>query len=1076
VNKPGKPSFFKASLLAALLASAFDLQAAGLGKLTVYSAIGQPLNAEVALTATPDELLSLTAKLGSHDAFKEAGIEFMPALAGVRFNVVKQPDSQAVLKLTTDRPLNEAFLHFLVELNWTAGRMVREYTFLLDPPEMLQVAKPASVVAPVAPAVAPLPQVAPAPAVPAPARPAAVPGREPAMAAKPQAAPAATKPAMAGGQEVRVKAGDTLSKIARENKPESVSLDQMLVALFNSNREVFDDNNMNRLRAGKILRLPDAAEVAQVDGGEARNLIVSQAADFNAYRRRLAAAAATAPAVEAAPQQQAAGRIKPQVEEKAPAPAAKDKLEVSRTEAAKTGKPGGKGSLEEDLIARDKALREAADRIAELEKNLDNLRQLVELKSQAGTQAQAVAPKPAAAAAKPPEPVKPAAESVVTAQTEESKVPAVAPVAAPAIEKPTEAAPAAVAQGEPAKPAEAAPPPKPAPKKPVPPPPPPPPEPSFLEDNPQIVFGGGGLLALLLGYFGFKAWSKKKREREEAEFAEEPSVSASDLASKSGAIFGAASESVDSGEVSIQGDFSEGGVLTTEESVDPVAEADVYMAYGRDSQAEEILLEGLKSDPTRSAIHLKLLELYANRKSADQFENVARQLHGVTGGQGSDWDKAVAMAAGLGVGGALFAGAVAETVEPAAPQEEVAAVPEVADLASADIAQADEPAAEPALPIAEEAAPAEVAPAPEEAASLDFDLDLGTTSGPAAAAAEAQAAQKSPAEEAMSLDFDFDLGTPEPAAAPAVEEALAEEGAAAVPTTEGNAIDFALDTGSAPEVESEPVVAETAGNEIDFDLDLGSAEAPAESAPVGESVAEAGPEPEPVVESAEEIVMPEADVAAEMPAPAGGMGDLKIDFDLDLGSEPAAAEVSGEDASAGLADIDLDLASVAPEVPAVDEAVAEALALPEVELPEAAAPAPEVPKAEAAGDIDFDLALGGEEAQPETSAVPEAEASIELPDLGMPGEKPAAEAGAAEAGELAALPDIELGTEPAEAGEAAAETVSDDPEVATKLELAQAYEEMGDREGARELLNEVLNEGSPAQQELARARLDQLEV
>lgn len=1068
MNKPGKPSLFKASLLAALLTSAFGVHAAGLGKLTVYSAIGQPLNAEVSLTATPEELTSLAAKLGSHEAFKEAGIELMPALAGLRFNVVKLPNNQAVLKLTTDRPLNEAFLHFLVELNWTSGRMVREYTFLLDPPEMLQVAKPASVVSPVAPQASPVPQALPAPAQAAP-QPAPMPAQAGAPVAKPRPAappPSATKAVAAGEQQqVQVKAGDTLSKIARENKSESVSLDQMLVALFNSNRDAFDGNNMNRLRAGKILRVPDAAEAAQVDAGEARKLIVGQAVDFNAYRRRLAAATQAAPAAEAVPQQQVAGKIKPQIEEKAPPAPAKDKLEVSRTEAVKSAK-AGKGSLEEDLIARDKALREAADRIADLEKNLENLKKLVELKSQSGVQAQqqaqVVAPKPAET--KKPEPVaaKPAleptkaAEPVEAAKTAESKPEASVPAAQ---DKPAEQPAPAPEAAPPAKPVEAAAPPAPKPdaKKPLPPPPPPPPEPSFVEDNPELVFGGGGLLALLLGYFGYNAWRRKKQSRDEAAFPDEPSVSASDLASKSGALFGAASESVDSGEVSIQGDFSEGGVLTTEESVDPVAEADVYMAYGRDSQAEEILLEGIKTDPTRSAIHLKLLELYANRKSVDQFQNVARQLHDLNDGQGPEWEKAEAMARGLGIEGGLFAAAAPAEAAPE-PQEAEPAAAEVAEAAMAtDMAPADELAAEAPLPAA------------EEAASLDFDLDLGTTSSPAAPA-EAPVAQQAPADEAMSLDFDFDLGSPEPAAAetaPAVAEAE--------PAGEGNAVDFSLDIGSAaeaPAVEVEPPVA--GGNEIDFDLDLGS----------GAASAAAEPAAEPVAAEAAEIELPVEPVGISpepAPAPAGALGDLKLDFDLDLGSEPAPAPVAEPTPVAGPADeldlggINLDLgeAEVQPAASA-DEAAPVELALPAMELPVSEAVAPE-PGAGAA-DIDFDLALDAAQPASEEIESPQvSEAATELPSIDMDLAVPAADAGELES--LASLPDIDLDAEPAVAqSETAAVVEVDDPEVATKLELAQAYEEMGDREGARELLNEVLSEGSAAQQALARARLDQLDV
>jgi pilus assembly protein FimV len=1161
VNKPGKSSLFKASLLAALLAAGFEAQAAGLGKLTVFSAIGQPLNAEVSLAAASDELISMSAKLASQDAFKEAGIDFMPSLAGVRFNIVKQTNNQAVLKLTTDRPLNEPFLHFLVELNWTSGRMVREYTFLLDPPEMLQASQPASVVSPLTPAIAspsqpiqtqPLPPKADLPA-PTPEPVKAKPSK--AVAAKPSAAPATQpKPVAAsksaassdGGQEVRVKPGDTLSKIAREHKTDAVSLDQMLVALFNSNRDVFDAGNMNRLRAGKILRLPDPAEVAQIDGTEAHKLIVSQATDFNTYRRQLASAVEKAPPAETVPKQEASGKIKPQVEEKPAAPAPKDKLEVSRTEAAKSGKLPAKSSLEEDLISRDKALREAADRIADLEKNLDNLRKLVELKSQAGVQAQQQAQAAAPVAAKPeskseprpeaksvqPAPVvasdkKPDVTPTVKPEEAKPEPAALAPAATPVVEKPAESAPVPAPATESAPPtAEVAPPapPKPAPKKPLPPPPPPPPEPSFLEDNPQIVFGGGGILAILLGYFGFKAWSKKKREREEADFVDVPSVSASELASTSGAIFGAASESVDSGEVSIQGDFSEGGVLTTEESVDPVAEADVYMAYGRDTQAEEILREGLKTDPTRSAIHLKLLELYANRKSAEPFEKVAQQLHDLTSGNGPDWDKAVDLAKTMGLSGGLFGEEI--PVQPAqsvVADEALAAVsePPVEVLSPAAAAATVITQASELMPEAAPLAPVEPEPQPATAldeASLDFDLDLGTTSVPAVAAETPAAA---PAEEAASLDFDFDLGTPD--VAPAETEAQSTPAVEAAPS-DGNSIDFALDIGSMPEAApaaEEVAPTAPAGNEIDFDLDLGSDAAP-------ESVADAAvetPMADVDASATEALDMPldlppvetaqtEASLPDEALPPAGGLADLKIDFDLDLDSPPAEASTEMPAAPAAadeaMADLDLDL-GLDVEMPAASEpsaSSAEVSASPvDIELPEIAADqgaeielppvdmaAFEEPKAEPkpvapASELDFDLGLdadAGMASEPEAAASADdllaespadlaADLPVELPEIESPATPEVAETEAA-ADSLTSLPNIDLEAAEPEPQVEAEPAELDDPEVATKIELAQAYEEMGDREGARELLNEVLNEGSAAQKELARNRLTQLDA
>ncbi len=1007
MNKPDKSSIFKTSLLVALLGSVFGAQAAGLGKLTVYSAIGQPLNAEVSLSATAEELGGLSAKLASHQAFQDAGIEFMPALTGLRIKVGQSPAGQPVLRLTTDAPLNEPFLHFLVELNWTAGRMVREYTFLLDPPEMLQVAKPASVVAPSSPA--------------ARASESSSPASRPVTAVM---APRATAPARDTG-EVKVKTGDTLNKIAREYKPESVSLDQMLVALFNGNREAFIGDNMNRLRAGKILKLPAEEAVARVDPGEARRMIVSQAADFNAYRRRLAEAATAAPASAPEPQQSASGRIKPQIEQKAPPAPKTDKLEVSRTESAKQAAGIDKGRLEEELIARDKALREASERIAQLEKNLEGLKRLAELKSQAGAQAQqqaqAAIPAPAATEQKKPE------------------VTVTAPVEAP---KAAEPAPAPAA----AAPAPKPPPPSPKPEVKKPAPPPPPPEPDFIAENPELVFGGGGLIALLLGYLGFNAWRRKKQAKapeQEVALPETPSFLAEPEPAKAAEPGSVVSLPEPADDVSILGDFSQ-GALTTEESADPVAEADVLMAYGRDGQAEEILLEGLKSDPGRSAIHLKLMELYANRKDAAKFEAAAQELHALSRGQGPEWERAILLARDLGVAGALFAHA---------PElDAVASAPEAEPMAEQPM-EAVPPAAEGVMqaPPAATAVVPPAAPVEDEVASLDFDLDLGTTSMPAAIATAEVAAQPKPAEEAMSLDFDFDLGTPSvPEPAPVAAEEIPPVDTAAMSSedatdVDSNAIDFSLDDALASEfaaaagneaVRATPVDDST-GNEVDFDLGLDLDAGAAEEIAATHAVEEA----EPVA-----IMTPDTPEAAPEPE-MGDVAGAGLDFDL------------GADEEAGL-----DAAASSPaEVPAVED-----FGLSEISL-DLDAPVG-LPASTGAGLADADLVL------PEIELPDAGQADIDLPalDLDLDADMPAVSE------DDAAVPsqvDISLDAEEKSA-DSAADSVdaTDDPEVATKLELAQAYEEMGDREGARELLNEVLNEGSPAQQALARTRLDQLDV
>ena len=923
-----KRNRFKATVLAAALAVLpLAASAAGLGKITVLSAMGQPLRAELEVTATRDEAPSLVARVAAVEAFRQAGIEYSSALATLRFSRdIKERGGRRYLEVTTDRPLNEPFIDMLVELNWASGRLVREYTFLLDPPDLAPRTAPAPVAAPevrTEPAIA-KPAEKPAAAMPAQAQP--VIDSRPA-ASKPMAEKPATKPA--GGGSRTVVSGDTLGKIAAQTRPEGVSLDQMLVSLFRSNKDAFDGGNMNRLKAGKILSIPDAEAVGGVSAGEAHKEVIAQAADFNAYRKRLASAAAAEPARDQVAKQSVSGKIAPKVEDKAPAATGKDKLEVSRTEAAKDakGKPlqGRIATLEEDIVARDRALKEASSRIADLEKNLNDLKRLAELKSQAGTdlQKQAQAAKPAPAEVKKPdapapapaklaeapkaaEPAKPAeaSKAVEPPKPAEAAKPAEAPKPGEAA-KPADAAAAAKPAEEGAKPAEA--PKPPAPKKKFVPPPPPPPEPDFIEENAPLVFGGGAVLALLFGWLGISALRKKRAAAAEAN----ATVAETDLSAHS--VFSTTTIAPPPSEQEPSQFSSTGmGMAAHQETVDPVVEADTFLAFGRDAQAEEILLEALKADPQRQAVHLKLLDIYAARKNVSQFESVAKELHILTGGTGANWEKAATIGAGLDPANSLYTSMSSKAAAPAAPEMDATTVFQAA------------PAIEQPAPQAAEAAPA-------EAAALDFDLDIGTA-GPADAAPVAEA-------EAVALDFDLDLGAPEAAQAPAM----------------------------APAAE---VKSESAGLDINFD-------------------------------------MPTKDSAA-----AG------LDF-------PLAAETP----------------AAAPEVPAA---------------------APEVPAADS-GSIDFEFDLG----TPVAEAAPEplSAVSLELPELA------AAPAPAATPLDLGGI-SLELETPAASAGADA--TQPDNPEVATKLELAMAYEEMGDRDGARELYQEALAEGSPAQQQAARAKLDGL--
>jgi pilus assembly protein FimV len=701
---------FTTQLVAAgLIAVPLMAHAAGLGKLSVTSALGQPLAAEIELFAADKaELDSLSANLASDQAFRDAHVEFAPVLSSLRFTVVKKPSGQAVLKVISSRPVNDPFIDLLVELNWASGRLVREYTMLLDPPGM---ASPQTV-APVAVTPTPAAMAKPAPAA-APQAPAAAPA-EPSMPATPDAM---RKPAPAPQSEtpdrVTVKRGDTLTGIAGRVRQEGVSLEQTLVGLYRENTQAFD-GNMNRLKAGKTLNVPPAEKVAAVPQQDAVREIKLQADDWRAYRQKLAAAVSAAPVTQAAPGQASSGKITPKVEDRAkPAPAApQDVLKLSKVTppaAATAGKADETRALqeklraqEEDSVAREKALRESNQRVALLEKQIQDMQKLVAMKEK--EQAQNGAPAPAAPAAEVQAPEVPAPE-------------AAAPAPKPVVPAPVVAAPPAV------------------------------PEPTENWYDPLFanpMYWGGGLAALGLGgvLWWMMAGGGGRRRKTSGSALEDSIMTGGDV--QPNTVIGAASGgSVNTGDTSFLTDFSQAGLGTIDtHDVDPIAEAEVYMAYGRDAQAEEILKEAINKNPDRHEIRVKLLEIYAARRNTATFEAVAGELYAALGSKSSPlWEKTCEMGRSIDPTNPLYGG-VQSSAAPATAAATVAATTAVAGGALAfdtDTDQAEPVApAEPALAFHAEPEPEPQAEPAIESAPLEFEtpghvLNFDTPPEPAAA-------------------------------------------------------------------------------------------------------------------------------------------------------------------------------------------------------------------------------------------------------------------------------------------------------------------------------------------------------
>lgn len=625
----GLQAIAAAALLCATLTHHGAAQALALGRVVVQSALGEPLRAEIDVPdINPEEAASLRVGLAAAETFRASGMEMNPALTGLQISLQKRADGRSFLRLTSPRPVNEPFVDLIVEANWSSGRIVRDYTLLFDPPNLRAAPRPSPVApgvsappaaaraqpvlpsAPLPPAVQAAPAPAPAPSASRPATPAPAPSER-------TAAPAPAPAGGTGGGQVRVQAGDTAGRIAEANRPANVSLDQMLVAMLRSSPNAFIGGNVNRIKAGAVVDLPTAEQAGAVSAGEARQTITAQSRDFNDFRRRLAGAAPEA-AVGVA-DRKATGQVQAEVKDAAPAAPAADKLTLSKGGTAAQ-------AANEAQIAKDRQAKEASNRVAELSRNIDELSKLGKPAAPAAPAAPAT-PAPAAAA--------PAAAAPAAPASPPAEVPTPAPaVTAPAASEPAPApAPAPVAEAPAPAPSVT-----PAVTPPLPTPAPLPDEPSFIDqlrENPLVLPLAGGLLALLAGFGIYRMRQRKAGSSVDSSFLESRLQPDSFFGSSGGQRIDTA-ESAASGSSMVYSPSQ----LDAAGDVDPVAEADVYLAYGRDLQAEEILKEAMRSTPTRVAIHNKLLEIYAKRRDARAFEVVATEAFGLTQGQGSEWDRA----------------------------------------------------------------------------------------------------------------------------------------------------------------------------------------------------------------------------------------------------------------------------------------------------------------------------------------------------------------------------------------------------------------------------------------------------
>ncbi|WP_006788088.1 FimV/HubP family polar landmark protein [Thiorhodospira sibirica] len=710
--------------------------ALGLGNITVKSALNQPLHAEIALSVErAEDLEDLSFKLAPEALFRRLGIERPHYLTELRFQPLARSDGQRVLQIQTPNPVREPFLNFLIEATWPGGRVVREYTVLLDPPKVFEPA----------PAASNLPVSVPSPSRPAPAA---------------TAPPAAPRPDTAAqtAQSYRVQAGDTLWQLGTRLRPDNdISVQQMMIALLRANPEAFIDNNINQVIRGRVLRIPSREEILALSQQEALQEVVRQNNLWRDYRTRLTQDPVSPPATtpvaqavtpSAAPTPAPVERTPPSAQAAAPA---EDRLEIrandipveeleqlARAEqnlavARETAEArrleieelrSRVHELEENLSRKDRLLTLTNEQMAELQQHMIELQSertdsRVEETQQAlsaltqepptGPDETTRTPEPPVSdtlaglesLATPPEAAQttlplleaftePPAHSILPDESLSPPVPE-QDWAPTILDEPFADEPAAPLAVEPLPPATPVTPPPAA--EPTPTPAPVPATPSLWEEllaDPRLPLAGvglAGILVLLLLWTVIRGVLRRKQEDSGDTLSDQMPTALTlnkpggrtrdtapeDLSSVSAATAPLAAavppkeqtvelppEDMPSTPEQAQSPTDELQEATQAEKEihtdDTIAEVDVYLAYGLFDQAEELLKNALNKHPERIDYHYKLVETYFATKNQDAFDAAAQNMHIALEGKPSAlWKRVAEMAQELSPENPLFA-------------------------------------------------------------------------------------------------------------------------------------------------------------------------------------------------------------------------------------------------------------------------------------------------------------------------------------------------------------------------------------------------------------------------------------
>jgi pilus assembly protein FimV len=974
--------------LAALIVGSPAAMALGLGDIHLHSSLNAPLDADIDLIgATPEDLANLKAQVASRDEFVKNGLEWPAFLSSVTLKPMHTSDGRDIIKVHSGQAITEPFVTLLVEINWARGHVAHEYTVLLDPPVYTPDQGQAA-----APVVAPAVGAATPRGGNIQREPAATPAAEP--AAPPASSPASSAASAAAGSAAatyRVQRGDTLSRIAAHESTSSTKpeLRRWMVATYQGNQDAFD-KNMNVLRAGAVLRLPDSAALGAVSTGEALAEVRRQYAAWHTSAPATAAAAAPTPGP-------------------APAPAS----DTGRLRLVTPGTAAGTGATAAGA-ADSSALQ---GKVQQLQSQLDESQRLLAVRNAdlAKLQAQLAAAQGAARSNAPT----PAPAPAPSAAPEATPAPAPAPAAeSSAAAEPQASAPVSADNGAPAASA-----PVHRPHM----------VPIATEESPSILdtvlkywWLLAALVVAIVALLGFRSWRERRQSsfddslsrlnshadtitgQHDATFDTQPLVSLRDesiLVEESGThakprIEGAPRPSAP--HIAADQTISAETAVNLDQG-DPLAEADFHMAYGLYDQAADLVRIAIQRDPTRRDLKLKLLEVFFVWGNKEQFLHSAHELASTRAEAApGEWEKILIMGKQVATEDPLFSAGAAVSGAAAAGVD--------LDLEGGQNASID----------------FDVLGSPSAVmrAGDDIDLDIGTAIGERDPTAEAAAAQ--------ATDKNFALTDEEVASATgSTQEMTAGRMAAARFGGLNEGV-----TGESPTIDQQ-LAATTNNNTVT------------------------------VREKVEKALQqtPHADQTAEL-----AIDDLGLDLNsLDTVDQPALG--SGADAPTMVAGL--------------DEHSRRLLETAEHGRPEFGVDAAETPT----GSWQFDGAAtdtpGGTPVEHEhdigaTASLQALTNDLDF-NLGLPEAPPPSDTGRHNGLDLdvgtATLPDTaftqtqKLGTEDLALPDLEPVTMS---EVGTKLDLARAYMDMGDPEGARNILEEVVAEGSVAQKQEAQRLIESL--